>query len=229
MSGHRVVSAAPGFTIRAPWALFECEAGTGIDAVGNVADLSNFGVAAGKLGDGTPGLQNSGTNNFLFIVDSEQDSSFGFWYELKAEDISEGGQSVLAGLTIDELFGGSNKILNFLVRFVDNVLTLQIAAADVSYKDTSLGSLAAGWHHFAFSKTGDTLQFYLNGVAVGTSSALAVPAVGEGSGVELIGINNGYGSIDQPVFAQVAYTAEEWAYIYNSGAGRLYADWSITP
>lgn len=208
--------------IREPWAVYEMDTATGLgtDSVGNGPAMDANGSGAGILGQANFGLQNPTPTSFDFVLDSGQNSSFGFWYNLKAEDLVE-TDSVFANLVIDQT--PATDYLEFQFAIISSVLSLRLVA-DVD-KVVATGSLAAGWHYLSFSKTGSSVQFFVNGAAVGSASAITIASTG-GNGSEIVGVNNGWGLVDQITFAQVAYTAEEWAYIYNSGAGRLYADWN---
>jgi hypothetical protein len=215
MSGHRVVrgGAPPGPTIRAPWAVYELAGGSGVDAAGNgpEADVTNSGP--GKLDEGA------------FVVAANADLSFfstegslGFWYHVQEGDLTFGG----GGLFIATL---GNDDIAFLLGSDGTNITLELIGATTKSETTPV--VTTGWHHFSFSRTGNSTQFFANGVAVGSASNVVPNTSGFGSFG--LSVNEGGGRHDQPVFAQVAYTAEEWAYIYNSGAGRAYSTWSITP
>ena len=225
MSGHRAASggAPPGPTIRQPWAVYELD-GSGVDAVGNgpVADITNAG--AGVIGQGAFVTNFSGMGDAIdFILTGT--GSFGLWYNVTSGDLAWEFGDGLFGCT---LYGDPETFFFNIGSDGTNIQLFLVGTNTTKTETTPVTT--AGWHHFAFTRNGDTTQFYVDGVAVGLPEAVTPLADGFGDTFGFIAqVVEGGGRHDQPVFAEVAYTAEEWAYIYNAGAGRLYSTWSITP
>lgn len=202
--------------IREPWAVYELD-GDGVDAKGNGPALDVTGAGTGKLGSGAVLVENPSPPDFAFLLSTTEDSAFGFWYDVQAGDLTFGGDGLVA-LTVRN--GSTRLVFSLGSDGVDMTLTLTGTSAK---SETAVG-LSVGWNHFAFSRSGNSTQFYVNGVAVGAASNVVPSATGVTE--ETLSLSEGGGLFDQPVFAQVAYTVAEWAYIYNSGNGRLYTDWN---
>lgn len=205
--------------VREPWAVYELD-GDSTDATGNQGTLEQIdNPNMGILGQGATGIGQNLTlteANFLFTGSS----SFGFWYNITAGDLtwSDGD-----GLTSS--FLGSDPDSYYFNLGCDGTNIILYLHGSVS-KDQITSITAAGWHHFAFTRVTNSIQFFVDGVAVGTPSDVVPGSDSGGSDQFTIGLSEGSGIFDQPVFAEVAYTAEEWDYIYNSGVGRLYVDWN---
>lgn len=221
MTGHRVAAASvEGPTgIRAPWAVYEMDGGSGVDSVENGPELTVTNSGPGKLEEGAYSLQSPGGPDFDFLMSG---GSFGIWYDVQEGDPLFGG----SGLWILQLANGVNR-LTFDIGSDGTNIVLSIGAEGATIKSEVTPVTSAGWHHFGFVRNGDSSQFYVDGIACGTASNATTGSTVSVS--ESMGVNEGGGRFDQAVFAEVAYTPEEWAYIYNGGAGRAYEDWEITP
>lgn len=204
--------------VREPWAVYELEDLT--DATGNQGNLDlRENAGAGRLGQGaaaTNKVFGAGDLAFLFTGSS----SFGIWYNVTANDLLFGD-----GLGLAESMLQSTATPSFIFGVGCDGTNIQIYLTGATTVTATTPVTTAGWHHFGFTRTGNSTQFFSDGVAVQAASDIA-PAAEGGSDFYAFGLGEGQGRHDQITLAQVAYTAEEWAYIYNSGAGRLYEDWN---
>ncbi len=209
--------------VREPWAVYELD-GSGVDAIGNgtVADLTNTG--AGILGSAAAQTTFGDTGTDLdFLLTGN--GTFGFWYNVTSGDLAwEFGD----GLISCSITGDPE---NFYFNIGSNGTNIQMFLLGTNTTKTETTAITtAGWHHFAFTRTGNVTQFYVDGVAVGSPEEVTPLTEGSGGLFSLsIGQSEGGGRHDQIVFAEVAYTTEELAYIYNASVGRLYVDWNPAP
>lgn len=231
MSGHRVVSggAPPGFSIRAPWAVYE--ANTGISATGNGPTLTGGAYQAAIVGQGvSPGAEAQVSSPPGFSL-GPLTFSLGFWLEL-IEGSFASGFDFAAAITIDDaadriefLAASDDEELGMLIMRVGDGEGVHLAFQKFDFTEAPVG-----YYHFGLSVSSGVGQFYINGAAVGISFSVAPNTFFS----SLVSVGNNFGSgvcgpMAQAVIAEVAYTAEEWAYIYNAGAGRAYSTWSIAP
>jgi hypothetical protein len=155
--------------------------------------------------------------NFEFIADAVGGVSFGLWY-----NVQEGEPTSGSGLVSTE-FGDADGGISFQINSDGATIILTISGDTA--ESVAVPGIAAGWNYFGFTRTGTSVQFVANGAPIGSPVTVTSSA---GTGNEIIGLVDGGGRFDQPMFAQVAYTADEWAYIYNGGDGRAYSAWEIS-
>jgi hypothetical protein len=230
MSGHRVVPAAggPATSIRAPWAVYENadESSNGQSETGNGPDLTgyNWGDTPGIVGDAIYGGAGPSVPETSAGLNLAADFSVGFWREIKStsdDSVNAVGSYVGIYETVEAL---TFTLANFAVADVFRLSAFSAQSAGFA----DLEDLPIGMHHFGMSVTGGAVKFFHNGVQVGTGTY--TPNGGSSPNFTFEnGESSDGGYMAQIVLAQVGYTAEEWAYIYNSGAGRAFDDWEIKP
>lgn len=215
--GYVVVKGYTGFkgvtSIREPFALFELD-GSGVDAMGNATDAIIEDVGSGILGSGA--VRTNYANEFGYFMAATSGASFGLWYNVQPGEIT-GGNLLLYIVISSNL----DQFIEFDISSDGSNLYASVVGS--SGNSRTLTGVSNGWNYFGFTRTGNTTRIVCNGDFAGTSFT-AVPE--NFANNTLVIPVFAAGSHDQVVFAQVAYTAEEWAYIYNSGVGRLYADWN---
>lgn len=82
------------------------------------------------------------------------------------------------------------------------------------------------WHHIAVTRTaGGVCKIYLDGVLLKTTTLASIT---DTLGIVACGDREGtYTSTDQVAVAEVCWTADDIAFIYNAGSGRAYASWEV--
>lgn len=215
LSGHRTGGGAAPFAIRAPWAVYELD-GSGIDAVGNGPEMSLSGEGAGRIGSGAFVANAGSSNNFAFLLTG---GSFGLWYHVQEGEPTSGSGLVAASVNTPEG--------NFEFQVTSDGETILIGASGDNTVSVSLPGITPGWNYFGFSRNGNSTQFIANGGLVGSPATLT-PASGSFAN-DVVTLVDGGGRFDQPMYSTFQYTADEWAYIYNAGAGLAYSAWNVAP
>lgn len=211
--------------IRAPWAVYEDD--SGVSVTGNGPNLSAWTGQPAIVGDGFA------PSDFASVasapgINMGQDFSLGLFREVTADSFINGAESFSNVLRARD--GTNGFALALLNPEEQNVVRFSIQGGPFMFDlvEVFLTDLPIGWHHFGISKSSGAASLFVDGVLVAGPTAVIANAGAAGIAVDCANFENG-GITTQPVIASVAYTAEEWAYIYNGGAGRLYSSWNIAP
>ena len=226
---------------RTPWAVWESRS----SVTGNGPSLSvgSDTWTAANVGDGpTPGA--ASTSSPLATgpgISLSADFSVGFFNYVSTDNIG-GGQMPVGRFILDD---GTTRY-RFQTKMLLNVESTAYCGVPIvannaggesanpydvlSQIGTSL-LVADAYNHFAVSYSAATgkFSFFHNGAEIGTPTAPTLTHTTAGARVIVTPNGDGIdGKMSQFVVVNVAYTADEWAYIYNNGAGRNYTSWGAS-
>jgi len=204
---------------------------TALDAVGNGPELNAYpDYEAGKVGSYAFGnsideVRCIGSNaaTITNAILSSSNWSVAAWQKLGSH--STDGKTVygqLSSTTAGKHY--SFKIKRHLVT-ATYYFKMQVAGA-TNVDFVSSIPISTDWIHWVVVNEAGTIAVYLNGVLVGSGTLPATSSVSN----HVIGVVHSpadFSASDQFAGWTAALTADDATYLYNSGAGRAYADWEV--
>ncbi len=167
--------------------------------------------------NGTDGVLYNGSFSNTF---HQSDFTVGAWVRLDAAvDRSLIGQYGAGDARHWTLYynGGAESYFELVMR---NGAGTRIAARSATFSTT------AEWIFVVATRSGDTLQMYLDGVASGTTDTFTGTEISQSQRLELGQITTSFfdGKLDEVFIYTKALTAAEISWLYNSDNGRRHSD-----